>query len=80
MINVNTEVLSIFRRLLNNPNINIQLSMVTGDLAGWDSFKNVEIILACEEKFCIRFRSKDIDTLNCVGDLINLCETKIAQL
>ena len=80
MINVNTEVLSIFRRLLNNPNINIQPSMVTGDLAGWDSFKNVEIILACEEKFGIRFRSKDIDTLNCIGDLINLCEAKIALL
>jgi acyl carrier protein len=50
--------------------------MVTGDLPGWDSFKNVEILLACETAFGIQFRSKEIDLIRSVGDLMMMCQTK----
>jgi acyl carrier protein len=53
--------------------------MVTGDIPGWDSFKNVEILMACETKFDIRFRSKEINTINSIGDLITMCNQKLAD-
>jgi acyl carrier protein len=53
--------------------------MKTGDIPGWDSFKNVEILLACENKFNIRFRSKEIDSMRTVGDLVAAIELKLAN-
>jgi acyl carrier protein len=39
------------------------------DVPGWDSFKQIEIIVALEERYGIKFRTKELDALNNVGDL-----------
>ncbi len=53
-------------------------AMKTGDIDGWDSFKNVEILLACEERWEIRFSSREIDGIRTVGDLANCVAAKIS--
>ena len=40
------------------------------DVQGWDSFKQIEIIMASEEKWKLRFTTRELDTLKCVGDLV----------
>jgi acyl carrier protein len=42
------------------------------DVEGWDSFKQIEIILATEQRFGIRLKTREIDSLSCVGDLAGL--------
>ncbi len=44
------------------------------DLAGWDLFKMIEIIMATEEHFGFKMSSKDADALQCVGDLVKVIE------
>jgi len=75
-MNISQGVLEVFRQTFHNPSLIIAANMVTGDLPGWDSFKNVEILLACETNFGIRFRSKEIDLIRSVGDLMMMCQTK----
>jgi acyl carrier protein len=36
---------------------------------GWDSFKQIEIILGVEQKYKIKFHTRDLDGLRNVGDL-----------
>jgi acyl carrier protein len=72
------QVLMVFREVFQSPKLELHINMVTGDLPHWDSFKNVEILLACEAKFGIRFRSKEIDAIRSIGDLMTLCEHKLA--
>jgi len=72
------QVLTVFREVFQAPKLELHNHMVTGDLPNWDSFKNVEILLACEAKFGIRFRSKEIDAIRSIGDLMTLCEHKLA--
>jgi acyl carrier protein len=43
---------------------------------GWDSFKQIEIVMASEERFGIKFSTKDLDGLRSVGDLVRLILTK----
>jgi acyl carrier protein len=45
---------------------------------GWDSFKQIEIIMASEEKWNIKFNTRELDSLRCVGDLAKLIGTKTA--
>jgi acyl carrier protein len=67
---------AIFRTVFRSPQLQIQEDMQTGDLPQWDSFKNVEILLACEAQLKIRFHSKEIDAIRTVGDLIAICDKK----
>lgn len=46
------------------------------DVPGWDSFKQIEIIMAVEERFVVRLGVRDIESLKCVGDLAHLIEAR----
>jgi acyl carrier protein len=48
------------------------------DVEGWDSFKQIEIIMAAEERFGVKFRTKELDALGNVGDLARLVLEKSA--
>ena len=47
------------------------------DVPGWDSFKQIEIIMACEEKWGIKFNTRELDALRCVGDLAAMVGKKL---
>jgi acyl carrier protein len=46
------------------------------DVQGWDSFKQIEIIMASEEHWKIRFSTRELDALRCVGDLVRTIAAK----
>jgi acyl carrier protein len=46
------------------------------DVPGWDSFKQIEIIVALEERYGVKFRTKELDSLNNVGDLARILAEK----
>jgi len=46
------------------------------DVKGWDSFKQIEIIMATEERFGIQLNTREIDSLQCVGDLVKVVASK----
>jgi acyl carrier protein len=49
------------------------------DLEEWDSYKQVDIIIATEDKYNIKLSTREIDSLASIGDLVRLIETKTAQ-
>jgi acyl carrier protein len=60
----------IFRDVFARDDLVLRPEMTATDIEGWDSFKQVEIIIAAEERFTVRFTTRDIDGLNNVGDLV----------
>jgi len=48
------------------------------DVAGWDSFKQIEILVAVEARFGIKLNTKEIDALKNVGDLADVIAKKTA--
>ena len=49
------------------------------DVEGWDSFKQIEILLATEERFGIKFSTREVDSLQNVGDLARLVAAKTSK-
>ena len=45
-------------------------------MKGWDSFKQIEIIMATEERFGIQMNTREIDSLRNVGDLVRVVSSK----
>jgi acyl carrier protein len=64
------QVEQIFREVFADSALRLSPDMVTGDLPGWDSFRNVEILLACEAAWGIQFSSAQIDRIRSVADLV----------
>jgi acyl carrier protein len=65
----------IFSDVFMRDDIPIKPELTAKDVEGWDSFKQIEIIMAVEEKFGIRFETKDLDTMKNVGDMVRVITT-----
>jgi acyl carrier protein len=59
----------IFNEVFDRDDMQLTPALSAKDVAGWDSFKQIEIIAATEERFGIRLNTKEIDGLKNVGDL-----------
>ena len=60
----------IFADVFMREDIAINPMLTAADIPGWDSFKQVEIIMAAEERFKMRFTSGEVDGFKCLGDLM----------
>jgi acyl carrier protein len=60
----------IFAEVFLRDDISLAASLSARDVAGWDSIKQIEIIMATEQRLGIRFTSKEIDDFHCLGDLV----------
>jgi acyl carrier protein len=59
----------IFQDIFMRDDLTLTPELTAKEVPGWDSFKQIEIIIAIEEAYQIRFRTKDLDSLHNVGDL-----------
>jgi acyl carrier protein len=48
------------------------------DVPGWDSFKQIDIILAVEARYHVKFNTRELDSLHNVGDLVRVVAAKTA--
>ena len=60
---------TIFRDVFLRDEMEITPELSARDVHGWDSFKQIEIVMASEENWNIRFTTRELDALRCVGDL-----------
>lgn len=63
---------NIFRDVLMQDDLILTDELTAKDVEGWDSFKMIEIIMAVEVEFGIKVKSKQLDNLDHVGDLVEL--------
>lgn len=67
----------IFCEVFDDDDIKIAPEMTANDIDGWDSLSHVNLIVAIETKFNIRFSQKELLTFKNVGDLLNCTNSKI---
>ncbi|MGO8740684.1 acyl carrier protein [Rhodoblastus sp.] len=66
----------IFRELFDDESIALTDKTTAADVEGWDSFNNLNMIAAAEQAFGVKIGTREIESLTCVGDLVNLIEKK----
>lgn len=73
------QVNAIFCAVFDDENIKIHPAMTANDVDGWDSLSHVNLIVAVESKFCIRFTQKELLKQRNVGELIVGIERKLTE-
>ena len=61
----------IFRREFDDPSIVLTPQTTSAQIPGWDSHRQVEIILACEETFSVRLKPREINAMENVEEIVN---------
>jgi acyl carrier protein len=62
----------IFRDVFDDPELAVTAETSPKDHPEWDSFNHVNIIVAAEMRFGVKFRTVEIDALRNVGDFARL--------
>lgn len=68
---------NIILKELNLTNFNIEDSTIASQVPGWDSFNDLNIILAIEKDYNLRFKGLEILKVKNIGELQKLIDSKI---
>lgn len=68
---------TIFQDVFNDDSIQIFDAMTTHDVAEWDSLNHINLMVAVENRFEVKFTVKEVSKLANVGELIHLIQTKL---
>ncbi len=72
-----SEVTSVFKDVLDNDDIELQNETTANDVEDWDSLSHIQIIVAVEKHFNIRFTSGEIQKFKNVGEMCDAILKKI---
>ncbi len=68
----------VFRQVFDDPEITLKPGTTADDVEGWDSLSHVNLIMAVENRFNIRFNHKEVVSFKNVGDLARCIEGKLS--
>lgn len=71
------QVNDIFIDVLDNKDIKLAENTTAADVDEWDSLSHIQLVVAIEKKYKIRFTTNEIQQWKTVGDLVSNLEAKL---
>jgi len=60
----------LFREILDEPTLVLREDLTAADVKSWDSLNHIDLIVAVEREFGIRFTTREVTSLKNVGELV----------
>jgi acyl carrier protein len=73
------EINKVFVDILDNDLIVLSEETSADDIEEWDSLTHVQLVVAVEKHFKIRFTSREIQSWKNIGEMIQSVESKLKQ-
>ena len=83
MSDVRTQAQEVFRQVFDDPEIELRDDLTADDIAGWDSLTHINLMVATEKRFKVKFATAEISKLKddgqSVGSFLALLNKKLAR-
>jgi acyl carrier protein len=76
-VEIRARLREIFREVFDDNSIEIRDEMTAQDVEEWDSLNHINLIVAVERNFDVRFTTKEVRNLANVGEFIALLKGKL---
>lgn len=76
-MNSSERLRDIFHEVFDDDTLQITPEMTANDVDGWDSLSHINLIIAIESEFNIRFSQKELLAYKNIGDLLNGIDCKL---
>jgi len=70
-----SQVAEIVRDVIGDDAVVLTMNTVAQDVAGWDSMAHINIIVAAEQKFGVKFKTASLEEAQNTGDLVRLIKS-----
>ena len=72
------QLTTIFHDLFDDDTLVLTPELTAAEVPEWDSFNHINLIVAVETRFKIKFQTAELEQLHTVGHLADLIQTKLA--
>jgi acyl carrier protein len=72
------QVTTIFHDLFDDDTIVLSPGLTAADVPEWDSFNHINLIVAIEARFGVKFQTAELESMQTVGHLADLVQSKLA--
>lgn len=72
------DLTGIFRDILDEDTLELRPGLTAAEVPEWDSFNHINLIVAIEAKFGIKFQTAELESMQTVGHLADLIQAKLA--
>lgn len=76
-MDIKNELQAIFRDVFDDESLVISEETTSDDIEDWDSFAQMNLIVAMEKQFGMKFNIKEINSLKNVGEMMALIQARI---
>jgi acyl carrier protein len=72
------QLTTIFHDVLDDDSLVVTPDLSAASVPEWDSFNHINLIVAVESRFQIKFQTAELESMHTVGHLVDLTEKKLA--
>ena len=67
----------VFQDVFDDDRIHVNAGTTADDIEDWDSLEQINLVVACEKKFNVKFDMKEIQALKNVGEMVDTILSKL---
>ena len=67
----------VFRDVFDDESIVVKPETTSSDIEDWDSLEHINLIVAVEQEFGIKFNMGEVTTMKNVGDMVDIIMSRI---
>ena len=75
---IHRQLTEIFHDIFDDETLELTPGLTATDVPEWDSFNHINLIVAIEAKFKIKFQTAELESMQTVGHLSDLIQSKLA--
>ena len=70
------ELDNVFQDVFDDENIHVSAETTAKDIEDWDSLEHINLVLAIENRFHMKFRMNEVTSMKNVGEMVNIIKER----